>query len=483
MGRIVALTREEKLQLTVKRIFRSEGVPPFEEHAREVYVRALDPDGTSAQLTRLILKDLGLTAQMLRVANSSFYNRSGRPIISVSHAITLLGWDTVRDLVSGMRYVEEFARRSPGVRELIVQSLLTAAHAREVAIRLGHPTPEDAYVAGLFSNLGEVLVACYYPREYCEIVVAASTDKLNYRTACVRVLDFSWDELAERVAESWNLPQKVRTCVDRSGTLAKSVEQRSLASIVRYGHELTEALYRTGAAMDRVHLKTVLDAGGHDVLLTVRDLRKVVDSAVESTRHTLVALAIPVSALRFEQQAERARVLLESGECAVEAGPAAAALEQVAAEIEAGRLELSAALAALLAGVCETGMDRALFALLTEDRQWLRGRLCEGPGADEALHAFQFPMVRAEGPIAAAMLHSQDIFVDRDRDARYDASRLVRKLRPRAFAILPVVVEGLTAGCLYADRRTQGGADGARALLMKTRDLMSVVIARRKPSL
>ena len=56
-------TRDEKLQLTVKRIFRSEGVPPFEKHAREVYVRALDPDGTSAQLTGIILKDLGLTAQ------------------------------------------------------------------------------------------------------------------------------------------------------------------------------------------------------------------------------------------------------------------------------------------------------------------------------------------------------------------------------------------------------------------------------------
>ena len=479
----MALTRDEKLQLTVKRIFRSEGVPPFEKHAREVYVRALDPDGTSAQLTRIILKDLGLTAQILRVANSTFYNRSGRSIMSVAHAITLLGWDTVRQLVSGIRYIEHYARRSPGVRELIVASVISAAHAREVALRIGYPGPEDAYVAALFRNLGEVLVACYYPHEYCDIVMAATTEKVSYRTACVRVLDYSWEELAARVADSWNLPPRVRMCLDGSGAISKSPEHRSLASIVSYGQDLTEALYRNGAPMESVHLKAVLDANGRGALITVRDLRGIVDSAIESAQHTLVSLSIPVNTLRLEKQAEGARALLESEDHGLPVDrleQVSDELDQLAEQIKAGKLDLSTALTALLRTACDAGMERALFALLSEDRQWLRGRLCEGEGAEDALHAFQFPMLKTEGPILAAMVREQDVIIDCARDSRYDGSRLVRKLRPRSFALLPVIVDDLTAGCLYADVRESSGIDPARSVLTKVRDLMAEVICSNK---
>ena len=51
----MSLTREEKLQSTVKRVFRSEGVPLFEHHAREVYTRAMDPDNFLGNLILLIV--------------------------------------------------------------------------------------------------------------------------------------------------------------------------------------------------------------------------------------------------------------------------------------------------------------------------------------------------------------------------------------------------------------------------------------------
>lgn len=94
------LTREEKLEVCVDRIFHGEGIPPFCDHANEVLLRTLDPDGNSIELVRVILKDLGLTSKILRLANSAMYNHSGRPILSVPHAIILLGWDKVRSMVS-----------------------------------------------------------------------------------------------------------------------------------------------------------------------------------------------------------------------------------------------------------------------------------------------------------------------------------------------------------------------------------------------
>ena len=37
------------------------------------------------------------------------YNHSGRPILSIAHAVMLLGWLQVRNLVSAVRFIEHFA--------------------------------------------------------------------------------------------------------------------------------------------------------------------------------------------------------------------------------------------------------------------------------------------------------------------------------------------------------------------------------------
>ena len=83
------LNHEEKLELCVRRILIGTGVPPLGKHAREIMLRTLDADdGSSKELVRIILKDLGLTTQVLRIANSVLYNHSGRPILSIPHAVT-----------------------------------------------------------------------------------------------------------------------------------------------------------------------------------------------------------------------------------------------------------------------------------------------------------------------------------------------------------------------------------------------------------
>src|SRR5580693_8925454 len=143
-----------KLDLAIKNILRHEGVPPFALNANELIAGAVDPDGSSAELTRIILKDLGLTSQILRTANSSLFNRSGKSILNMAHAVALLGWENICNLVNALRFVDHFSAHSPGLRELMMAALMTAAHGRQVAASVGYPKPEEAYICSLFRNLG-----------------------------------------------------------------------------------------------------------------------------------------------------------------------------------------------------------------------------------------------------------------------------------------------------------------------------------------
>jgi HD-like signal output (HDOD) protein len=307
------LSRKEKLELCVKHIAHSEGVPPFCDHANQIMIRTLDLDGGSCKkLVEIILQDVGFASQLLRLANSAMHNHSGRPIMSIGHAVTVLGWLEVRSLASAVRYIEHFANRSPGLRELVLTSVLTAVHSREVAAAVGYTNPEEAYICGLFRNLGEVLIACNYPDEHSQIIVILDAEDIPERAACLRVLDFSWDDVGLRVATRWNMPPAMRIGMDAGAAAAGAPLDRCLASVTNYSHNLTRSIYRKGASIDKVHLETVLNPAAEPALVSLRKLCALVELAVVETSEMFTALRIPTETLRLSKHAERARQALAS---------------------------------------------------------------------------------------------------------------------------------------------------------------------------
>jgi HD-like signal output (HDOD) protein len=471
--------REQKLGACVQRIAREEGVPPFGQHANEILAQTLDLDGgNSGALARVVLKDLGLTSQILRAANSALYNRSGRPILSVPHGIVMMGWDTLRDLVGTVRYIEHFANRSPGLRELTLLSLLSAVHSREIAASIGYPRPEEAHVCGLFRNLGEVLIACHCPEEYSRIVLTMHEQHVNEAGACQRVLGFSWDEVGLRVATGWDMPPKIDLCLRGLGAAGGTPMDRSLASITDYARSLTHAMYRDGEPIERANLPWVVDPRGRRTKVPASDLRRLLDSALQETHDTFAALGIPSGSLGLDRQAERARSLLGLR-------PAFGAdgwrlLERVAENTSRALdndFELTAVISGLLHALCSAGFDRAVFGLLNDEHTAIRGRLASGGEVEDVLLRFDFPVDRLDGPIRAALQYKSDVLIDCSRDGRYDRSALVTAMGPAAFALFPIVVDHKPVGCLYADRQSAvPDLHTARLPLGRVRDVMAAAI-------
>ena len=161
-------TRQERVAECVKFLTTKPGFPAFSSHVQKI-LSAVDDVAVSAhQFTDLIIRDYSLTLRVLRAANA--YNFSGRPILSVTRAVILLGTEGVRHLASGAIIFEQFHNKPAGVRELMTLSMLSANHVREIVRRVGGPQPEEAYLCGMMRNLGEVLVAYYMPAQYARIL-------------------------------------------------------------------------------------------------------------------------------------------------------------------------------------------------------------------------------------------------------------------------------------------------------------------------
>ena len=470
--------REQSVQVCVHRILSGDGLPPFRDHAIDLLRGILDPNSSSARLARVILKDLGLASQILRLSNSAAYNHSERRVISVTHAVTLLGWENVRSLVGALKYVEYFAKQSPNLRGLMVNALLSGFHVRELAIALQYPWPDEAYIAGLFRGLGEVLVARHFPKEYSEILLMVQDEKVPWSAACLRVFGFPWDELGARIADNWRLPSKVVMCL--GGENSGSVLDRCLASLANYGQALTNAIYREGAPFYKIQLSPLVDANGQSTIVSVRDLRRVVDSALADTQGTLSLLGIPSSTLLLSEQAEDARQLIRS--MRVVDASALRSLDQVLQEanrtVARGDFELSSFIVSLLDATRSSCLDRVVFGLVNEGHTQLRGRLGSGEAIDTLLNRLEFTLDSSDG-VLMALQHKIDLLVDRERDDRYEESLLLSALEPSVFLLLPIVIDSQTVGCLYADcQRQVSGLSGVLAPCSRVRDIITRAIQK-----
>jgi HDOD domain len=122
--------------------------------------RALDdPDCHVNTASRLIQAEPLLSARVIAIANSVVYNRSGREIIDVHVAVSLLGFKTIRSLAMAlvtrqMAGKSKDPRQQKMVDQLWEHSSHVASLAHAIARHVTHQDPETALFAGIIHEIG-----------------------------------------------------------------------------------------------------------------------------------------------------------------------------------------------------------------------------------------------------------------------------------------------------------------------------------------
>src|ERR1041385_899781 len=76
-------------------------LPPLPVVVTRIMATINDPNTSAEDLHRLIALDQGLSSKMLRIVNSAYYGFPKR-ISTITHAVVILGFNTVRNLVLGV---------------------------------------------------------------------------------------------------------------------------------------------------------------------------------------------------------------------------------------------------------------------------------------------------------------------------------------------------------------------------------------------
>ena len=174
-----------------------------------------NPKTSTSQVAEILKRDQILSAKVLRLVNSSFYNLSIE-VTDINKALGFLGFNTISVLVLGTSVFSSFEiKNAPyfNVLEFWKHSLGTALAAELLARKVKHPRPEDAFTCGLLHDVGKVALFKVGPNELKAAVEKALLDNISFLEAETALGLPGHPVLGERLAERWGLPVIIRKTI------------------------------------------------------------------------------------------------------------------------------------------------------------------------------------------------------------------------------------------------------------------------------
>lgn len=172
-------------------------------------LQAMQRDSPSLkEISDIISTDAPLSAKVLQVVNSPFYGLATK-ISSVSHAMTYLGLNTVKNLALSFSLMLHFRKNNKHALNYVAfwkDSLVGAVAAKLVAERISRKHGENAFFLGLLQDIGVLILADSFPESYPAVYNKASSGSGALHEVENEVLGTNHMVVGEYVTGCWGLP-------------------------------------------------------------------------------------------------------------------------------------------------------------------------------------------------------------------------------------------------------------------------------------
>ncbi len=195
----------DRLQEWLSRLGKEE-IPTFAQTARRMAAISCEKESSANDLARVILQDSAMTARILRLVNSVFYNPTGRKMDTVSYAIVILGFAKVRNLALTVSMMESTiaSNMMSHVKNEMACAYHAAIQAQKLAQKIGLAETENIYIAALLHRLGQIMFWCF-PYEHSDQLENLSDDPEAYKKVETDLLGFTLKSLTDSLITEWNL--------------------------------------------------------------------------------------------------------------------------------------------------------------------------------------------------------------------------------------------------------------------------------------
>ena len=196
------------------------------------------------ELSSLTQNDPLLTAELLRIANSSFFSH-GRTVKSISRAIQVLGQRALRNLalcISVRDALKDTAIAGFDLN-LFWEDALRRAVSAKLLGKLAGLDGDDCFTAGLLQDFGLLVLFHVNPDKGSESVLMRLMPPEKRRMREKELFSISHDRVVAQLARQWELPENLIHALGSHHSKVEPGEKRDVLSRILQGADWLNALF------------------------------------------------------------------------------------------------------------------------------------------------------------------------------------------------------------------------------------------------
>lgn len=238
----MTISLKEEIQEKLKNLDR---LPSFPEVVHKVIKMIRNPDVDFRDLAKEIIKDPGLTSDIIRLSNSAYYHPT-KEIRSIEEAIKILGLNTLKEiiLVAAARGilkqpVDGYKLES---RDMWEHSLMVAYLSMKITeeLKLNNPPKDVSFTTGLMHDCGKIVLASTFKKAILLIQQEyQKNNEIGFITLEKKYIGYSHPEIGAFLLKKWNFPEELIDAVLHIYEPEKSKINPTLTSIVHIANWIT----------------------------------------------------------------------------------------------------------------------------------------------------------------------------------------------------------------------------------------------------
>lgn len=222
---------------TVKKLIsKTESLPVLPQVYNAVINELQKQECSMKEIGKIIAEDLGMTAKILKLVNSSFFGFA-RHISSAEQAVNLLGLNILRSVILYehiFTIYQNSSLKNFKFEQIWEHSLNVARISRAIMETLTQDRKliEDAFIAGMLHDLGKLILATNLTAQYAIILNRLRTNERPIWDLEMEVIGTTHAEVGAYLLGLWGLAEPVVEAIAfHHAPYYPSVEPRPLTSV------------------------------------------------------------------------------------------------------------------------------------------------------------------------------------------------------------------------------------------------------------
>ncbi len=221
--------------IILKKLDQIEDLPTLPAIAMEVNKMLLDYNTTINKLSETLEKDQAMVSKLLKLVNSAFFGLGGK-ISNISHAVVVLGFNTIRNAVVSTSIIDAFSIKEGlngfDIKDFWKHSLAVAVTSKSLAEKTGIRSVDDCFVGGLLHDMGKMVLLQHFRDLFQEVWRAVKENNQSFYEAEKIQIQIDHAQIGGYLARKWQLPMALVDTIRNHHDVKPNANDPSLSMTV-----------------------------------------------------------------------------------------------------------------------------------------------------------------------------------------------------------------------------------------------------------